>query len=123
MPDASFTPDMHIAIHEAKRALGGALVGGGLEDKLRVAMKATKHHWMCTDEERQLKSACAAVMLLYGTGSREYARIAQEIAQLGKLSAMINASKVGLTVGIDGLAPTDDTLEPIGLLKLWREVA
>lgn len=122
MYDRNITPDMQIAVHEAKGEVERA--GGGLEDRLRAAMKATKNHWMCTDEEKQLKSACAAVMLHYGQGSEECERIAQEVKQLGKLAALINASRAGLSVGVEGLAEgVDDKRAPVGLLKLWREIA
>lgn len=103
-----------VALHEAKAAIVGI---DGLEQRLRAAMRATRHHWMATNEEDRFKAAIGAVMLSYGEGSDEWKRLAWEVQQLGKISAMQQAALAGLSISLDSLDFSGG--EPIGLLALW----
>ena len=93
---------------------------GGLTDKARAAMEKAKDHWMVLDKDIQFRGAVGALLLHYGKDSPEYERISQEIAGLRKLSAILQAGAVGLSVNL-----TEDDLpkhEPIGLMKMWQEI-
>ena len=98
-----------IAVSEAKHAAEGETT---LEGRLSKAMKATKNHWMATDENTQFRAAVGAVLLLSEGEDKE--RLEEEIAQLKAVQAMLS----GVPVNFDAMEPMEN---PIGLMKMWRE--
>lgn len=93
-----------IAATEAKEA---ALKHTDLTEQIKAAMRVASNHWLITDENEQFQSAIAGVILAVDFDTQE--RIKKEL----------NALR-GLTIGnINGL---DFEFEPIGLLKLWRQI-
>ncbi len=87
-----------------------------LEDKFRAAFKEARDYWMTTDENIQFLGGVGAVMIHVGIDSPEYQRITVELDQLKTLNAALSG------VAIDWeAAGMPDGLEPIGILKLWKE--
>lgn len=102
---------------ECKDAVAAA---NSLEDKARAAMKVAKGSWLTLDQDVQFRGAVGALLIHYGLASPEYERIAAELSSLRKLSAILQAAEVGLSVNL-----TDADLpkhEPIGLLRMWQEI-
>ena len=93
---------------------------GGLNDKLRAAMNVAKDHWMVTDRDTQFRGAVGSVLLHYEEGSSERIRIESELAKMRQLTAFLAASQAGLSPSIPD--PASDAPEPIGMMKIWREV-
>lgn len=84
-------------------------------------MKVAKGHWLTRDPDVQFRGAVGGLLIHYGMSSPEYERVAAELASLRKLSAILQAGQVGLSVNL-----TEEDLpkhEPIGLMKIWHEVA
>ena len=99
-----------IAVTEAKRAAEKETT---LEGRLKVAMNATKDHWMVTDAEEQFRAAIGAVLLLSEGEDKD--RIMLEMKQLRILGAMAN----GVPVDFEQIKPLEN---PIGLTKLWKNI-
>ena len=91
-----------------------------LVDRLRAAMENTKDHWMCTDEDGRFLAACLAAV--DGGTEEDRERVLSEIENIRKFSAFIAAAEAGLKIDADSLPKVEDQKEPIGLMKLWREV-
>lgn len=105
-----------IAATEAREAVKRLPEGSPIDDRFRVAMKVTYRHWMATNEEDQFLAACEAV---YSTATEEeQERIKAEVQSLRDLSAMME----GVPVNFEELAERVP-VDPIGLRKLWHEVA
>jgi hypothetical protein len=85
-----------------------------LEDRLRTAMEITYHHWTTTDLDKQFKGAVAGVYSAT-EDEDERLRIQLELETLRDLSAMLS----GVPINFDAIKPLEN---PIGLMKLWREV-
>ena len=101
-----------IAVIEAKSAASGV---SGLENRLLAAMRATRNHWLLTDDNRRFNAAVAAVSLLSDDGDRR--RILQEAKGLSMLQSALSQD---MPVDLDELCKLK--FEPIGLLNLWRRV-
>ncbi len=113
---------MMIAINDAQYHLEGV---EGLEQKLIVAMKRTKDHWMVTNEDHRFKPAVGAVMDSYGKGTKEYEWLAYEIKQLDKGAALIQAIQAGYAIDFEHSNIDEDKpegYEPIGLVQMWKEI-
>ena len=102
--------DLMIVIAEAKSAAEGK---DTLEDKLTAAMNSARNHWMVLDEDKQFRGAVGAVMLLVDDETKR--RLELEMKSLNALSAMIS----GVPVDIEQIEVSED---PIGLLKMWKEL-
>ena len=63
-----------------------------------------------------------AVMLDYGKDSLEFEQLKNEMDELNKVSAALNAASVGVSVDFSKLIDDDKTFEPIGLMKMWKEL-
>lgn len=85
-----------------------------LEGRIRAAMKATRQHWMATEEDDQFKAAVAAIYELSDEPTRS--KILKEMEALRNINALIS----GVPVDLAALPEPDP--EPIGLLNYWREV-
>ena len=111
-----------VGIAEAQAHLGGV---EELEQKLDIAMKHMKDHWMVTNEDHRFRAAIGAVMEHYGTGTKEYKWLSFEIKQLSKAAALIQASQAGLVVDLEHSTLEEDKpegYETIGLVKMWKEI-
>ncbi len=117
---AVLSVQMQIAMSEAHTT--SAATDGSLEEKVKAAMGRTVDHWMCTVEDERFRAAIGGVMLDCGEGSEGWQRLADEIAGITKVSAMINAAQAGLVVDLERSDITAPLHEPLGLLKLWNEV-
>lgn len=84
-----------------------------LEGRLRAAMSVTRHHWIVTDEDSRFRAAIAAVILL--SSEEDKSRILAEVEQLRILGAACN----GIPVDLAAIEPLDN---PIGLMKIWKEI-
>lgn len=106
-----------IAAIEAQHAAEQA-AGKPIENRARAAMKAVQHHWVCTSESDQFAAACEG--LARTCSPDEVERIAAEL----RAGMALNALLSGVPVDIEAaLAEKEAGPEPIGLSKLWREVA
>lgn len=103
-------PRLMIAITEAESA---AKKEKTLIGRLKAAMRATKDHWMLTDEDGRFRAAVGAAMLL--SDEETQGRIKRELTVLKTLSAAMN----GVPVDFSAMS---DIEEPIGLIKIWNEV-
>lgn len=100
-----------IAAAEARHAV---VATDSLENRFKAAMRATRGHWMATDENDQLYGAIGAV---YATATEEEKlRITDELEHLKVLSAVLT----GVPVNFEAVTPLEN---PIGIMSLWREVA
>lgn len=105
---------MLIALTEAKNKAKDEVT---LEDKLKAAMKETKHHWLLTDEEGRFRSAIGAVILL--TEGEDRKRLEDEFTALKILSASIlSASLKEIPIDVTKFPNINC---PIGILKMWAD--
>jgi hypothetical protein len=109
--------ELSLMLTEAKAII--AEEQGSLLGMLKAAMKATRNHWMCLNEDKQFRAAVGAVMLHYGKDSEEYERLGKEMDSLNKASAVFTALQVGVPIDWESME-TESDYEPIGLLKLWK---
>lgn len=104
----------------ARGALKDAV--GTLEDRARTAMQAARHGTGLTmlSEDERFSIAVAALASTYPEESKERGRIQQEVAMLQGL----NAAMAGVPVDFGRLTDQAEErqFEPIGLVKIWREV-
>lgn len=100
-----------IALTEAKTAVKE---DDSLEDRLRAAMRVTSRHWCVTNPDEQLRAAVGAVLVSASPDESE--RIEAELANLRSLSALLE----GVPVDLERIEPLEN---PIGVMKLWHEVA
>lgn len=82
------------------------------EDKLRVAFKGARDHWMFTDEDEQMRGAIGAAM--HHMTPEERVRVEAELRALQALSAATR----GVPVDFGSLEIPEN---PIGILKLWGD--
>lgn len=108
-----------IAMTEAASALEGLSSGASKVDKLKAAMKVTKDHWLCTNEDEQFEAAVSAVMHVEGLESDFAKQILEECTNIGKLNAFFRAAQAGLEVMPPEISAEYETL---GLMRLWNEV-
>ncbi len=101
-----------IAITEAKLAAEGK---GTLEERLEVAMHATKNHWLLTDEDRRFTAAIGGVLLV--SNEEEQERIKVELGILRALSAACSGAPMDMTA-----LPDPDEYTPVGLQKMWKRI-
>lgn len=94
-----------------------------LAEQLKAAMRVTVDHWLLTDESDRLKAAGGAVITANGTESETAGRLAWELRQIAKLSAILNSANGGAPVD---LAMFEDAAAegfyPVGIMKLWYAV-
>lgn len=98
-----------IAAAEARHVVK---VEDALEDRLKATMKATRGHWMATDEDDQLYAAIGAVYAL--ASEEEKKQITNELEHLKILSALLS----GVPVDFEAIPPLAN---PIGIMKLWQD--
>jgi hypothetical protein len=108
------------------QTLKDSAVGETIEERFKAVITPqllSSHGWLLYHEADLFKMAVGAVLLSYPEGSIERERIQTELKQLGKLSAIVHAAKVGLAVDPEGLLPdvAGEAAKPIGFLALWRE--
>lgn len=106
---------VHIAMQEIAGQISQA---DDLETRLRMAMEKARDHWMATEDDHQFRAAVGAVLLSYPPESDEFKRIQFEMEQLQRISTIIQAAQLGMSVG--GFDIPDDAPEVIGLLRMWR---
>lgn len=90
--------------------------GVSLEDNLRTAFTAARNNGIVTDKESQFQGAVLSVLLALGEDHKDYERIQNELKSLRVIATIMS----GIMVGEHELEPP---VNPVGLLKLWREVA
>lgn len=114
-----------IAIAEARGEVRGLPPNTTLEDQLRTAMRSVRNNWLIGgdhgDQGRQMRVACAAVCLEVGLDSPEGQRVAKEHKSLSIIGRVLEMSQMGIAADLGDMV-TELPKEPIGLLKLWREV-
>ena len=81
-----------------------------LLDRVRIAFKVAKNHWMITDEDEQFRGACGAI--LHHSMGDDKERIEAEMRQLRAIAALMSGAQVEIP---------ESTHEPIGLVRIWRE--
>lgn len=111
--------DMVIAMNEVKHAV---TVLDGIENRLREAMKLTRNHWMCTDEDKRFRAAIGGVMLSYGIDSPEFKRLEKEFSSLHRLNIAINAAIQGIPVDFGEMVDDMKDVKQVGIMKLWKEL-
>ena len=109
-----------ILVSEIEQELNENKIKNDIIEKLKVAMRLTKNHWLVTDPDVQFRGAIGGVMMHYGKESEEFKRLEWELQQLRRLEITINAAKEGLSTSFN--IADDNQFSPIGLLKLWREI-
>lgn len=102
-----------IAATEAKSKVDTAQP---LPDQFRAAMNITKDFFLTTDQDVRFRGAVAAVLLANEDSEEVRTRITQEMRSLNTLSAAMS----GVPVNWD--EAFDEEHEPIGILKIWKEV-
>ncbi len=83
-----------------------------VEEKLRVAFKGARDHWMFTDENDQLMGGIGAAMFSMTKEDKE--RVTEELRVFQSLNAAISGVPVDFSA-IEIMA------NPIGIRKLWLE--
>jgi hypothetical protein len=116
-----------VAIEEARRAADACGHDASTADRLRAAMTATHKHWLLIQEGRsegrELRCAVAGVCLALGEDHPDWQRITAEHKALAKLGAVLDALRSGVAVDVEAsLVDAAMTSEPVGLMRIWREV-
>jgi hypothetical protein len=107
-----------VKAEEAARAAGDV----PLEDRARAAMRAVQNHWLATKEEDQFLAACEGLARTVTAEERE--RIEDDLHRLNKVGALLQALQAGVPVDIEAMAAdTPPPENPLGLRRLWTEVA
>jgi hypothetical protein len=101
---------MAIAATEAKSAAERA---SNLDERIELAMKAVKNHWLVTNDSERFQSAVAAVYAL--SNEEEQDRIKADLEALKVINAVIS----GVPVDIDRVEPPE---KPLGLGRRWLKV-
>lgn len=83
------------------------------EDKLRVAFRGAKNHWMFTSEGEQQRGAIGAAMHHMDQSDRDI--VAVEL----KVFNALNASMTGIPVNFEALEIPEKV---IGIMKIYQEV-
>ena len=86
-----------------------------LTERVKVAMRAAKDHWMKTNEEEQFKGALVAAMNVSTEEEKDI--ITRSLQPMKVLSAMMS----GVPVNFEALEGMD-TDDLIPLQKLWHEI-
>ena len=81
-------------------------------DKLRVAFKGARDHWMLTDEDEQMRGAIGAA--LHHMTPEDRAHVETELKALQAISAATR----GLPINFEAVVIPEN---PIGILKLWAD--
>lgn len=101
-------------------AAASASAGETLEEKVRLAMRSTKDHYLLPGEDgAQFKAACVALLMSEsGLSEEDKGRVVVEHKALSHLAFVLEAAKRGVCVP----AVEDDAVpdEPIGLMGIWR---
>jgi hypothetical protein len=82
------------------------------EEKLRIAFKGARNHWMFTDEDEQMRGAIGAAMHHMTPEERE--RVESELKALQAISAATR----GVPVDFGAIQFPEN---PIGILKMWGD--
>lgn len=98
---------------------------GDMVAKMKVSMKYMRNHWMITNEDEQFRAAVGGVLEFYGQGSEEWMRLEEEMTNIKKASALVQALQAGIPVDVESMLEEQEIpkYEPIGLLKLWHASA
>lgn len=106
-----------IAAVEAESAAQKA--GPSVEEKVKAAMKATRSHWLATDENDRFVAAVEGAARCVSEEDLERIQFSMRMLQ----SLSVAAS--GVPVDFGALIPDDpeDRLEPYPLSKWWEETA
>lgn len=107
-----------IAMTELQDILEGT--PGGIEEKLLIAMRHTRNHWLLREEEGRFKAAVGAVMTHYGEESAEFAQLAEETRRINLMNEFLRAVQAGLNVSLP--EDMDMNFVPVGLVNLWQQV-
>jgi len=105
---------MLIAIGEIK---GKLKESDSIKDRLTMAMRLAKNHWVVTKEDEQFRCAVGAVLLTASV--EEKAIISQEMNMIKSLSSAIS----GVPVDFSAVFERADTEKFYGLLPMWKEMA
>lgn len=84
-----------------------------LEDRLRAAMGTAKDHYMLRTDDEMVQAAMEGVARTADDAERT--RLEEELERLNTLSAVLS----GVPVDFGQVTEPEN---PIGVLKLWREV-
>lgn len=101
---------MMIAISEAREACKGKK---SLPQRVSAAMKAVKHHWLVTDENKRFQSAIVAVLRECSEKERE--RVSTEMKALQTLNSMLS----GVPVDVSTLKIPS---RPLKLMGIWSGI-
>lgn len=82
------------------------------EDKLRVAFKGARDHWMFTDEDEQMRGAIGAAM--HHMTPEERTKVEAELRSLQAFSAATR----GIPINFEAVEIPEN---PIGILKMWAD--
>ena len=103
------------------------------EDRLRVAFRIAKNHWMVREEVARFKSGIGAVMLYYLQAERresfaaEFERLKRSVEQLARVNTALNAAAAGVHLDLpatleDITRENEGQLPILPLRNLWIEV-
>ena len=101
---------MLMAVAEAREACKGKK---SLPARVKAAMRATKHHWMITDENKQFQVAVAAVLVESDEKDKE--RITEEMTALETLNSMLSGVPIN---EIKLKVPK----KPLKLMQMWSDL-
>lgn len=86
-----------------------------MEDKLRVAFKKVREHWMITNESDQFNSAVAAAYIHATVDDK--VRLEHSMNAVKALNAMLS----GVPVDLAALAEQAQEASNIPLISLWHD--
>ena len=91
-----------------------------VEDMFRAVIPKARNHWAVLDENEQFKGAIGAVILalIEQEKDEDKERVTTEMNMLNAMSA---ATRPGVSLNLEAIVKED--FKPIGLLKIWRELA
>ena len=101
---------MMIAVTEAREACKGKK---SLPKRVIVAMEATKHHWLVTDENKRFQAAIAGVLL--ECSEKEKERVVEEMNALRTLDAILSGSRVDMNT-------LKVPKKPLKLMEIWGNI-
>ena len=108
---------MNIVYSEATYALEGTKES--IKDRLKIAMKCVKDHYLAPPDSIKMNAAVLAVMNSYGKDSKEYERLRKEMINIKFLNDYLTAKQAGLTVEFPNLY---DDFKSCNIIQTWEEI-
>ena len=110
---------MDVALIVAAEARSACSGEPNITKRIKKAMRASRGHWMATNETDQFRGAIAAAIL--ESEGAEKDRIERSAKKLNQLGAVLSALQAGVPVDLEAMAAEQSDADLLPLRKLWDD--